>query len=68
MNPVLQTNAIEPRVLSVSAALEIVFRKSWRKSSEPNAELFAADATSTLTCTGETPIEWTDLNEWRARS
>jgi hypothetical protein len=68
MTRVFQTNAIEPRVLSVSPALEIVFRKSRHTPSDRSTEVCAADAASTLTCSGEPRIEWTDLNEWRARS
>jgi hypothetical protein len=68
MSRVLQPNVIELRVLSVSAALEIVFRKAPLKFSDRNAESLVGDAASTLTCSGETQIDWTDLNEWRARS
>jgi hypothetical protein len=68
MNHTFQPSASDLRVLSVSEALEIVFRKGPQKSTERSAESFAGDAASTLTCTGETQISWTDLNEWRARS
>jgi hypothetical protein len=68
MNHGLQPSAPDPRVLSVSAGLEIVFRKGRQQSTERNAESLPGEGASTLTCNGETQVSWTELNEWRARS